>query len=156
MTPRHPKFITIAVILFGYLINPAQAQSALPLSSFEAPCNAFGAKAICKSVWSQGKHKSHRVQEYSIRTEAGAPMFAGRGLYRFGEGGMVTGFWEDTQGSIHPLDGTWDGETLKINWGTPETEQGRSAYVFTNDGMTATDWVLRADGEWHQFMTVGY
>lgn len=157
MTSGYFKTISAAAFLTAWMAGGAQAEPPMPLSSFEAPCNAWGTPATCKSSWSAGKHKSHVIQEYSISTESGAQMFAGRGLYRFADGGKVTGFWEDSQGSIHPLTGEWDGSTLTINWGSAETELGRSAYVFgAQGGMTSTDWVLREDKEWHQFMTVTY
>ena len=106
MTSTTIKTIGAAAILVAATASSAQVQSeqpGIPLSSFEAPCNAFGTAAICRSSWAAGKHKSHVIQEYSISMENGAQMFAGRGLYRMTEGGKVTGFWEDSQGSIHPL-----------------------------------------------------
>ena len=157
MTSRYLKTTGAAAILVAAIAGGAQAQPAIPLSSLEAPCNAFGTAAICRSSWTAGKHKSHVIQEYSINTEGGAQMFAGRGLYRLADNGKVTGFWEDSQGSIHPLTGTWDGSILKVNWGSEDTELGRSAYAFgPQGGMTSTDWVLREDKQWHQFMTVTY
>lgn len=157
MTSRYFKTISTVALLMAWGASGAQAEPPMPLSTFETPCNAWGTAAICKSSWTAGKHNSHVIQEYSIHMESGALMFAGRGLYRFADGGKVTGFWEDSQGSIHPLDGAWDGTTLSINWGSEVTELGRSAYVFGEQGgMTSTDWVLREDNEWHQFMTVTY
>ncbi len=133
----------------------------IPTPSLEAPCNAFGADALCTTVWTLGKHASHRVQDYTIRHAAsGAVMFSGRGLYRMkpGDNGTDTidGYWEDSQGSVHKLVGTWNGTDLAVTWGSPETEQGRSRYVFEGDGgMKVQDWVLRPEG-WQMFMEVTY
>ena len=130
----------------------------IPLIEREAPCEMRGLKAICSSAWTQGLHLTHFKQHYQIRhPETGARFFEGMGTYRISADGKVDGVWADSNGNIHPLDGTWDGRRLRINWGTPETEQGRSEYHFDpKEGLTTTDWVLRENNQWHQFMTVTY
>lgn len=149
--------ITITLAVSNALAASDGAVKPVPESTWEASCDAWGTPAICRSMWQTGKHKSHWVQNYSIRhAETGAQMFAGRGLYRVQPDGSVTGYWEDSQGSVHPLAGTWNGKEFSVNWGSEDTELGRSIYVFTIDGgLQVEDWVKRETG-WHRFMTVTY
>lgn len=156
------SFIQRAVTVCGFALmfvtgTIAQERPSIPLATHEAPCDAWGTPAICRSVWQAGKHKSHWVQNYSIQhAETGNQMFAGRGLYRMQPDGRVTGYWEDSQGSVHPLSGTWNGVELSVNWGSEHTELGRSIYVFAGTGgLQVEDWVKRETG-WHRFMTVSY
>ena len=139
--------------LSGLLTLSAQAD--LPVASFEANCNAWGTPAVCTSVWSEGLSPDLRVQVYRIADpETDATLFAGRGVYRT-EGGSVIGYWEDTQGSIHRLTGTWQDGALEVIWGEPGAPAGKSRYEFSESGMSAEDWSATAAG-WRSFMTITY
>ena len=148
--------LVVGLLTLGFM-NDGSAPS-IPLIAREAPCALRGMQATCSSIWSQGLHPTHFKQHYQIRApETGARFFEGIGTYRIAADGSVDGVWADSNGNIHPLDGTWDGRHLRINWGTPETEQGRSEYHFDPyEGLRTTDWVLGEDNQWHQFMTVTY
>lgn len=115
-------------------------------------------QATCSSSWSQGLHPTHFQQRYRISTaETDARIFEGIGTYRVAANGSVDGVWADSNGNIHPLDGSWNGELLLVNWGTPATEQGRSEYRFQADGsLTVQDSVRGKDGNWRIFMQVTY
>lgn len=154
-----------AIILAAWLsatpdtAEPASAEpAAIPTVSREAPCSMRGIAAICSSAWAPGLHARMVTQRYQIRmAETGATLFEGRGLYRLHEGGNIDGFWEDSQGSLHPLSGSWDGSTLKVIWGSAETEVGRSHYQFTGDGgLSVKDWVQSDEQSWRLFMAVEY
>lgn len=137
------------------LSSAVLADEGYPRGTWEAPCDAWGTAAICRSVWAEGMHSSHSTQTYSItHAETGDVMFAGRGLYRI-DGADVRGYWEDSQGAVHPLLGSWDGTALQVIWGTPETEVGRSTYTLSNVELTTVDEV-QDDGAWRTFMTVSY
>lgn len=136
----------------------AETEPALPadfLGNWSQPCDAWGVPAICTTRWSRGKHSSHLVQDYAIhRTSEGSQVFAGRGVYRI-DGTAVHGAWEGSNGAIHPITGKFESNALRVVWGTPETEMGRSEYVLEQDTLTVTDSVLTPDG-WRDFMTVTY
>lgn len=152
------RIMSIAIATLGTQAGFAAAEQP-PLAPFlghwSQPCDAFGVPARCSSVWSHGKHPSHLVQDYAIvRQSDQAQIFAGRGVYRF-EGGQVEGSWEDSQGAIHRLAGTYQDEVLKVTWGSVSTEIGRSEYVHEDGTLSVRDSVLREQG-WHQFMAVDY
>jgi hypothetical protein len=66
--------------------------------------------------------------------------FEGRGTYRIGPDGKVTGSWSDSFGNVHPLAGRISGTSLSVNWGEPRSELGFSSYVLGADGtLTVTD-----------------
>ncbi|MBO6506563.1 MAG: hypothetical protein JJ850_00610 [Kordiimonadaceae bacterium] len=150
----------VAEIAIGMVMNLAAeaAPKPIPLIAREAPCALRGIAATCSSSWSQGLHASHFEQRYRIsHPETGARFFEGVGTYRIAPDGEVDGVWADSNGNIHPLDGTWDGTNLRINWGTPKTEQGRSDYQFLENGsLSVQDRVLDKSGDWRLFMQVTY
>lgn len=136
----------------------AETEAASPadfLGNWSQPCDAWGAAAICTTRWSPGKHSSHLIQDFAIqRASDGAQIFAGRGVDRI-DGTAVHGAWEGSNGAIHPITGKFEDNALRVVWGTPGTEIGRSDYVLENDTLTVTDSVLTPDG-WRDFMTVTY
>lgn len=148
------------ILLFWLGVAPTTLDPVptIPTISLEAPCEIRGFKATCKSVWSKGLHATHFEQRYVIRDrETGDRFFEGHGIYRLSLDGNVDGVWADSNGNIHPLEGTWNGKRLVIHWGTPETEQGRSDYRFGENGtLKVEDRVLRPDGDWRLFMKVDY
>ncbi|MAP93861.1 MAG: hypothetical protein CMK07_02825 [Ponticaulis sp.] len=127
----------------------------LPKVSLEASCDAWGTPAICTSEWTAGLNQKLRVQTYRItHAETGDTLFAGRGVYRL-DGGAVTGYWEDSQASIHRLTGSWKGDVLEVVWGDADAPVGKSRYDFSDGGMTAEDWSHTAAG-WQSFMVISY
>lgn len=152
------RSVCAASVTLGYsaLLAEAQEQPAEPLlGQWSAPCDAWGVPATCTSVWTTGKHLSHLVQEYSItRKTDQAQIFAGRGVYRI-DGDDVLGTWEDSQGSIHQLAGSYIENVLKVTWGSVATEIGVSEYAFKDDTLSVQDAVLTDHG-WRPFMTVSY
>lgn len=150
----------LAEMVIGLAMNLAAEAAAkpIPLIAREAPCAFRGIEATCSSVWSQGLHPTHFEQRYRIsHPETGARFFEGVGTYRIAPDGSVDGVWADSNGNIHLLDGTWNGTHLRIKWGTPATEQGRSDYqVLEDGGLSVQDRVLDKNGEWRLFMQVTY
>ena len=66
------------------------------------------------------------------------------------------GTWFDSRGVVLPLRATADQTTLTTNWGTPDTEQGRTVYrPSAKSELVVSDSVL-TDGEWHQFGRAKY
>lgn len=154
------KLICAGIIAAGWAIGAsAPAKADTPAAEFvgdwSSACDAWGVAAVCTSNWHAGKHHSHLVQEYAIRREAdGVLIFSGRGLYRF-EDTDVDGMWEDSQGAVHELSGSFADGTLRIIWGSAQTEIGRSVYTRDAQGLSVRDSVLTETG-WRQFMAVDY
>lgn len=135
--------------------EPGGSDPASLIGDWSGDCDAWGTAATCRSSWSQGLHDDLLVQEYSIsNTETGAQIFSGRGVYRI-RGGNVDGYWEDSQGAIHPLTGDWTDGVLSVMWGTPATQLGRSRYEAADGQLLAADWGLSEAG-WRPFMEVVY
>lgn len=153
------KLLTLVIItVIGAGVSYSQDAALPPVAmhgSWSNDCNAWGTPAVCSSVWTSGKHSSHVIQEYSILSKDGEiPLFSGRGIYRINEE-HVDGYWEDSQGAIHPLSGTYKDDKLSVIWGTPQTALGRSEYVFQSGGLTVRDFIL-SDKGWREFMVVEY
>ena len=145
-------FLLATAVLSADDLTPPLAPAS---GSWAAACDAWGTPARCHASWRRGLHEHHWVQEYKIvRNHDEATLFSGRGLYRLNSG-QIDGYWEDSQGSVHPLAGTVENGQLTVTWGTPDTEQGRSRYDFRDGTLQVQDEVLDDDG-WRVFMTVDY
>jgi hypothetical protein len=61
------------------------------------------------------------------------------------------GSWFDSRGVVLPLKAVFSGSTLTAQWGSPETETGKTVYlVKSNNEIEVTDFVQR-NGQWQQF-----
>ncbi|QQS40336.1 MAG: nuclear transport factor 2 family protein [Acidobacteriota bacterium] len=86
----------------------------------------------------------------------GGFLFEGTALYSLKKEGGFTGLWVDSAGSVHPLEASFANDTLTTNWGTPETEEGRTEYRLTGGGeMLVIDSVKTKEG-WREFGRVEY
>lgn len=78
--------------------------------------------------------------------------FQAHGYYRIQDDGTITGTWFDSRGASFPLSGTVDdGSTMTIQWGTGDTERGRSSYRLAAGELEVTDEVLSREGDWRIF-----
>lgn len=98
---------------------------------------------------------------YTVQLPAtdAAPVFRfeGQGIYRTGDKGKVEGRWSDSNGSFHPVGGSASTGRMVTVWGQPSTEIGRSVYTLDDKGgLTVSDSVLVADGNWRVFAKASY
>lgn len=105
-------------------------------------------------VWSQVLDGQFTRLEFDNRMSQDGELvfhFRAHAYYRVDGDGRVTGHWFDSRGVSFPLQGTRTGSSLNIEWGTSETELGRTAYRIDGDRLEVTDEVLGAGGEWRVF-----
>ncbi len=73
--------------------------------------------------------------------------FQAQALYRAQPDGAIAGTWFDSRGFTFPLKGvTDDAGALTIDWGSDETERGRSRYRIAEGRLEVTDEVQENDG----------
>lgn len=83
--------------------------------------------------------------------------FQGQGIYHVSEKGKVEGRWNDSNGNSHPIGGSMSAGRMVTVWGQPSTEIGRSVYALDGKGgLTVSDSVLAADGNWRVFAKASY
>jgi hypothetical protein len=71
-----------------------------------------------------------RFLEFSYR----AGRFEGRAFYRPVEDGRWQATWLDNRGITFPIAASLSGQTLTSDWGSAETERGRTLYRLLPDG----------------------
>jgi hypothetical protein len=71
-----------------------------------------------------------RFMEFSYR----AGRFEGRAFYRPAEDGSWQATWFDNRGITFPIAASLAGQTLTSDWGSAETERGRTIYRLLPDG----------------------
>ena len=88
-----------------------------------------------------------------MQSAKGEPrLFEGHAYYKSLGGGKYRGTWFDSQGTVHPLEASFDGNTLATNWGTAQTELGKTVYHLREPNkMEVTDSVQKKDGSWMEF-----
>jgi hypothetical protein len=87
-----------------------------------------------------------------IASDGRESRFRAEAFYRVGGDGAVTGTWLDSRGMTLPLTGMLDDSgALTIDWGSAETERGRSTYRLLDGSLEVTDEVMNPDGGWRVF-----
>lgn len=89
-----------------------------------------------------------RFIEFSYR----AGQFEGRAFYAPTPGGGWRAQWFDNRGVTFPIEAREIERALTSEWGSAETERGRTVYRLADDGrLHLTDSVRRPDGSWRDF-----
>lgn len=81
-----------------------------------------------------------------------AGRFEGRAAYRPLGGGRWQATWSDNRGISFPIAAMVEGRTLAADWGSAETERGRTVYRLLDDGsLELVDTVATGDGGMREF-----
>ncbi len=88
-----------------------------------------------------------------LRSAKGEPqLFEGHAYCKSLGNGKYHGTWYDSQGSVHPIEATFEGSALTSNWGTAQTELGKTVYrLLAAERMELVDYVQKKDGTWQEF-----
>lgn len=79
-------------------------------------------------------------------------IFEGPAYYHSTAEGKFRGSWFDSGGAAHPINAVFEDHTLKAEWGTTETQLGRTNYRLINpDLIEIVDSVRLKDGTWREF-----
>lgn len=145
---RQPRLLA-ALLLFAAAL-PAAAQDVAALSWLTGswrgagtmPGNASEAQLEIRPAL------GGRFVELSYR----AGGFEGRAFYRPDGEGRWRATWFDNRGTTFPIEARLDGRVLTADWGSPETERGRTIYRLAEDGtLEVSDSVTMADGSRRDF-----
>ncbi len=88
-----------------------------------------------------------RFLEFSYR----AGRFEGRALYSLISGGRWRAQWFDNRGMTFPVVAHEIERTLTSNWGSADSEEGRTAYILAADGRLRITDSVRRDGSYREF-----
>ena len=82
--------------------------------------------------------------------------FRAHAYYRVVGDSLLEGNWFDSRGVTFPLQGLIKGNEITVEWGSEETEMGRTVYVLKSPGeMAVTDYVF-SDGRYSKFGEAAY
>ena len=129
---------------------PAAAQDVAALSwltgSWRGPGTMFGNAS--EAVLEIRPALGGRFLELSYR----AGGFEGRAFYRPDGAAHWRATWFDNRGTVFPIEAQLDGRVLTADWGSAETERGRTVYRLAEDGtLEVSDSVAMADGSRRDF-----
>jgi hypothetical protein len=129
---------------------PAAAQGLAPLAWLEGrwqgPGTMFGAAS--EAVLEVRPALGGRFLEFSYR----AGRFEGRAFYRPEGEGRWRATWFDNRGISFGIEAAAGERTLISDWGSAETERGRTVYRLLDDGrLEVVDTVTARDGQAREF-----
>ena len=114
----------------------------------------MGTDAVFEMKWSWSLDNAFLTLEFMnerMGSNGEFITFKANSFYKIDDEGEISGTWFDNRGITFPLSGKLDDHKMTINWGSPETEEGRTVYQLNdNGGITVTDYIQR-DGEYLRF-----
>jgi hypothetical protein len=107
-----------------------------------------------RMTWSQSLGGAFIKLEFDNRMKhsSGSEFhFQATAYYQMMPGGGVSGTWFDSRGVSFPVKGTMEGSRFFVEWGTVDSEFGRTEYRILDGRLEVTDEVLSEGGEWRVF-----
>ena len=80
-------------------------------------------------------------------TEDGKIVFKAIGFYKITGSASFEGTWFDTRGLSFPLKGLVSENQLVVDWGTPDTEKGKSVYTIMKTGEISVEDYVQKNGK---------
>lgn len=149
--------IAIRIIILAVLALNAAAQT-FPgrlSGSWKGEGRIFGAPAKAGMRWEPilgGKFVSLTWRNEWKGQDGKPQVFEGQGVYKALTDGTCNGWWFDSRGMVLPIESTFDETVLNSNWGSPETESGRTTYRLVDESQVeVVDSVRMKDGSWREF-----
>ena len=124
------------------------------IGSWAGEGKAFGRPSRPEMKWEPTLNGQFIKLSYrtTIQTPKGDEVFEGHGYYKSLGAGKYQGNWFDSQGSSHPISAVFAENALTANWGTQQTELGKTIYRLSSpDEMELVDSVQKKDGTWQEF-----
>ncbi|MFC2951141.1 hypothetical protein ACFOOP_04330 [Marinicaulis aureus] len=149
---------TLVGTLFWF-VQPVAAASPSALlvqlqGEWRSDGSAFGGAAESEMVWAPALNGKFYRLDYRVavtRDDGAAFTFEGVAHYQLGEGDVLSAYWADNSGDLHPIRAERDGDALIAHWGLEGAKQGRTRYELLSSGeIDVTDWIRTEDG-WRQF-----
>lgn len=162
------KYLNIKIVLIGLafltLPYPASAQSPADTlvnrlhGTWQGDGKTLGMNARLLMKWEPvlgNKFLRLSLRNEMSRTGGPVQVFEGHAYYQRLERESETKYearWFDSRGLSFPIKAHVERESLVSQWGSPETEQGKSVYRLVEPGkMEVIDSVKQKDGTWKEF-----
>ncbi|HJQ40295.1 MAG TPA: hypothetical protein VKB93_24385 [Thermoanaerobaculia bacterium] len=150
--------ITLEVFFLTVLTVNAWAQTTLPgqlAGAWRGEGTIFGAASSSEMRWEPilgGKFVTLTWRNTWQGRDGKPQVFEGFGVYKSLGDGKCEGWWFDSRGVSFPIAATFDGKLLTSQWGSADTESGRTTYRLVEDNLIEViDFVRSKDGSWKEF-----
>ena len=152
----HSILCLVLLLLTGQaVVTQGQNDIGRLAGSWSGEGKAFGMPSRPEMKWEltlNGKFFKLNYKTEMKSAKGETRIFEGHGYYKSLGDGKYQGTWFDSQGAQHPIKATFEDNALTANWGTPETEEGRTVYRITaTDEIEVVDSVRKKDGTWQEF-----
>lgn len=149
--------ITIGILILGALAIGSSAQP-LPgglAGAWKGEGTTFGSASSSEMKWEpmlDAKFATMTWRNEWKTRDGKTQVFEGRGVYKAHDTGTGNGWWFDSRGMALSVTTKFDGSVLSSQWGSPETESGRTTYrLIDSDKVEVVDEVRTKDGSWREF-----
>lgn len=149
----------LCISLLSFTQSLKAADTITSLKRFEGTWSGDGklmgntARLELKWEWVlNGKFLRLSLKNESTTAAGERQLFEGHAYYEAKSDG-ISGTWFDSRGVSFVLKGSFEGDTLTVQWGNGE-EQGKSTYRLVDQGtLEVSDSVQLKDGTFRQFAT---
>lgn len=152
--------LAITILMAPAIAAEDEAIFSTFVGKWQAKGAAFGAPSTSDMQWIDselgGRFLRLDYQINRVTPKGPQPIFVGIAYYQKPTATKslnqeIKAFWADTNGNLHPVSASVEGNALIALWGTPTTEQGRTRYqIIDQNTVEVTDWVKTPEG-WQQF-----
>ncbi len=151
--------LAIALLPLGGAPASAQAVASDPLAALDrwlgawaGPGTLHGSKTRLELRVDRALGKRFvRLQHKNAVEMPGRTMeFEGLALYRSSASGFAA-TWFDSFGHVYPVTATLEGDTLRAQWGTADTEQGLTVYRLTSPSTLEVADSVKKAGAYQEF-----
>jgi len=151
--------LLILVLFFSFTVHAIPDEQTMTLldrfiGSWLGKGKLMGAEAEFLMTWEWTlEHKFVKLtfQNKIRRSEGMDRLFKEHAFYKPEETGHFSGTWFDSRGMVLPLIAKIELDTLTTNWGSPDTEEGRTVYrLLDQNKIEVEDFVLK-NGKWSRF-----
>lgn len=149
------KYTLFNIVILSFLIFGkvhSQNLSDKFEGSWEGKGTLMGAETSFKMNWDKVLNDQFMKLTFTSHRVSGeeAILFHATAMYKLDEEHWA-GTWFDSRGISFGVDGTESKNTLTVEWGSPDIEQGRTVYSITDENeITVTDYVNR-NGSYSKF-----
>lgn len=137
----------VFITSFSFLTTLCLAQPSIMkafIGDWEGNGILYNQDASFTMKWESVLNEQFFRLNFKNRLNSGAFQMHAYGYYKLKADSSITGHWFDSRGVSFSLVGHITENSLTINWGTPETEQGRTEYILTSlNGIKVSDFILR-------------
>lgn len=141
--------ILFTLFLYTEIVTGQHFWDTMATDSWTGSGTLLGSEAEFNMKWTWELNDNFLKLEFQNKRTSGSGqelVLQSHAYYQPKNDSLFAGTWFDSRGVSFPVKGTLSDSTFTVNWGSPETEQGRTVYALVSqEEATVTDYVLQGE-----------